>query len=118
MSSVSQPNAGTPLPKARSTSDIAAPNVSVLYLGPPKSGKTTCALSWPKPFVIYVEPNLAGLLGTHGIPYLTVDDMKPNPIAALQQQILPAIAAGRIAELTGGAEAETLVFDSLTVLLG
>jgi hypothetical protein len=35
----------------------------------------------------------------------------------LQQQILPAIAAGRIAELTD-RPVQTLVFDSLTVLLG
>jgi len=114
---VTAPPSPAPLPTARSTSDVMLPNISVLYLGPPKSGKTTCALSWPAPFVFYSEPNLAGLLGTADVPYLTVDDMSPEPITALQQRILPAIANGRIKELSGGREVHTLVFDSLTVFL-
>lgn len=105
------------LPKARNTADVQLPNVSVLYLGPPKSGKTTCALSWPDPFVFNFEPNLAGLLGADKVPYLTVDDMGPDVMAKLQGQILPAIAAGRIGEITD-KPVRTLVFDSLTVLLG
>ena len=105
------------LPRARTAADEAL-GLSILYIGPPKSGKTTCALSFPDPFVFYFEPNLAGLRASNPTPpYLLVDDMKPEPIAALQQQILPAIAAGRIGELTD-RPVKTLVFDSLTVLLG
>jgi len=106
------------LPKARSTTDVDVPAVSVLYIGPAKSGKTTCALSWPSPLVLYFEPNMAGLIGTHDIPYLTVDDMKPDVISALQQVILPTILNGKIAEIVGERPIRTIVFDSLTELLG
>lgn len=114
-----QPRPTAPgLPRAHNPEDIDIPAVSVLYIGPPKSGKTTCALSYPKPFVLYFEENKAGLIGTHDLRYLTVADMQPEPIAALQQIILPTIARGGIGDIVGDFEPRTIVFDSLTELFG
>lgn len=106
-----------PLPRARTNADDNL-GISVLYIGGGKSGKTTCAMSWPDPFVLYFDHNVDGLRATNPTPpYLLADDLKPDPITALTGQILPAIAAGRIGELTD-RPVKTIVVDSLTVLLG
>lgn len=107
------------LPKARDAAPSAVPVTSVLYIGPPKSGKTTCALSWPDPFVFDFGSNLAGLHGQLVIPphILGKDlgDTSAAILAKLEQLVLPAIANGRIAEMTD-RPVRTIVFEDLTYL--
>jgi len=126
---VSTPIAATPkpaafvppaLPRAHSTADTLIPYVSVLYVGVPKSGKSTCALSWPDPLVLDFGANLAALQGSHDLPYLKGTDIAPDSagiITRLEQVIIPAIANGRVSEITD-KPVKTIVFEDLTYLLG
>lgn len=87
------------------SADMPRPKRSVLYWGKPKSGKTHCMLTWPKPFGIYWDDNLSTLL-KFNVPFvhtnqkgerLTWDDF--------EKYVLPAIRNRSI-------DAETIVFDS------
>ena len=94
------PKVAPGLPKAHHTSEITHVCTSVIYVGVPKSGKTTCALSWPDPFVIDFGSNLSGLSSTLAdIPYLLSKDLGATSEAVIQNLtmiLLPAIKAGRI----------------------
>src|SRR5262245_55038269 len=75
-------------------------------------------MSWPDPFAIYLDANTAGLRATNPTPpHLLVDDLQPDPISALSQQVCPAIANGKIGELTD-RPVRTIVIDPITALLG
>ena len=111
------------LPKAHQTADIKRAPTSVLYVGPPKSGKTTCALSWPRPLVIDFGSNLSGLSGSvENIPYLLskyLGSTSEAVINTLTMRLLPALQAGRIHEIAEPEQpVETIVFEDLTYLLG
>lgn len=119
------PPATTPtkpaLPTIQSTSHISQLNVSVLYQGPPGEGKTTYALSWPNPFVLYFDKNLGTLRDFPGIPFVT-----PQTWQEVDQVWIPAIQNRRLTELVQGFvddngqhpypnyKVRTLVIDSFT----
>ena len=108
------------LPRARNTADTLIPYVSVLYVGTPKSGKSTCALSWPDPLVLDFGSNLAALQGSHDLPYLKGTDIAADStgiITRLERIIIPAIANGRVGEITD-KPIRTIVFEDLACLLG
>lgn len=108
------------LPRAHNTADVDVPCVSVLYVGPPKSGKSTCALSWPDPLVFDFGSNLAALMGSEKLPYVKGSDLGRDSgtiITALENVVLPGLAAGRVAEITD-QPVRTIVFEDLTYLLG
>jgi AAA domain len=108
------------LPKARNTADTPVPCISVLFIGPPKSGKSTCALSFPAPLVLDFGSNLAALMGSDNIAYLKGSDLGATSgeiIRSLEQLVIPAIANGRVQEITD-QPVKTVVFEDLTYLLG
>lgn len=91
--------ATAPKPAARqlliqSTSHIPQLNVSLIYQGPPKQGKSTYLLSWPSPFVLFFDKNLGVLRDHPGIPYVT-----PPSWEEVERDWIPAIANRRLTEL-------------------
>lgn len=121
--------ATAPKPAARqlliqSTSHIPQLNVSLVYQGQPKSGKTTYAFSWPSPFGLFCDKNLGTLRDFPGVPYVT-----PQTWEEIERDWIPAIANRRLSELVQSFTDEngikpypqykvrTLVLDSFTNFL-
>ena len=108
------------LPTARRTDSDRELKFSVLYQGPPKSGKTHCAVSWPDPLVLYTETNRATLEKHPGVRYLLPPDWD-NDINKLEIRILPELEHRRAHHLVGLPElssaVQTIVLDSMTVAL-
>lgn len=76
-----------------STSHIQQTNVSVMYQGPPGSGKTHCMATWPQPFFLYFDTNLSTLAKFDDIPFVTVQDW-----AEVERVWIPAIKNRRLTE--------------------
>jgi len=75
------------------TKDLGEQHHSVLYMGPPKTGKTHCAMSWPDPFVIYYDPNLATLTKFQGVPFCLpkgYNELATGPLMAIQNRQIEA----------------------------
>lgn len=87
------------------SADMPRPKRSVLYWGRPKTGKTHCMLTWPKPFVIYWDDNLSTLL-KFKVPFVHTNEKGERLTwEDFEKYILPAIRNRTI-------DAETIVFDS------
>jgi len=85
---------------------------SVLYQGPTKSGKTHAALSWPKPFAILWDKNMATARKFGFDPLAGAGNCcAPRNWDEFEKQILPKIRRREIA-------AETIVFDSYSFAAG
>ncbi len=89
----------------RHTEEIDAPSRSVLYWGSAKTGKTHNCLTWPDPFVIYWDDNLATML-KFDVPFISLNaNQEPLTFEEFRTQVLPAILNRKI-------PAKTIVFDS------
>jgi hypothetical protein len=116
--------AAPPLAKIQSSSHIPQLNVSLIYQGAPKSGKSTYALTWPDPFVFYFDKNMGVLREHPGVPFIQLDSWEE-----IEQRWLPAIANRRLTELVQAFtdddgqkpyatyKVRTLVVDSFTNFL-
>jgi hypothetical protein len=85
-------------------SDIADACVAVLYQGRSKTRKTSCAVTWPDPLIISVDPNRAPLARYPDAQVIVNPD-----VAVIENEILPALKAGKI-------DAKTVVLDSFSFL--
>jgi hypothetical protein len=90
---------------------------ALLLIGPPKSGKTTFALSFPKPWVLDCDNNLAGALRYHknlGEPvtdfFFDDPNEEPNP------DLRWSVAMKALVEAIKSPDVETIFVDGLTVL--
>lgn len=88
----------------QSTNSPAPERLTVLVQGPPKTGKTHLWTTFPRPFAIYYDPNLATLSKFPGISYCT-----PTSYSELAMSVLPEIQHRKL-------DADTIVLDSASFL--
>jgi hypothetical protein len=86
------------------TEDRYTGTFSLLLFGTMKHGKTYSMLSFPKPFVIYVDQNMSTLCNTPGVQYVVYKGWSD-----LTSRILPAIKNGLI-------DADTICLDTISSL--
>lgn len=89
---------------------------TVLYQGPPKSGKTHCALSWPNPGVLYTETNLATARKLVDEGRILLPHRWNQDVNELELKIIPKLEA-RKADEVFGHPVDTIVLDSMTEAL-
>lgn len=93
-------------------------NFGVLVIGPPKSGKTRLALSFPKPAILDCDGNLAGALRAGANDFLfedpNVDDngheLSPDKSWAKSMQFMKEAVALPL------EQCETIIIDGLSIL--
>lgn len=94
--------------KILSTSTIEQRRIALLLFGEQDTGKTFCAFSFPDPFGMYFDTNLATLRKFKDIPFIT-----PTSWQEMERNWIPAIRSRRLSELVG-RKIQTVVVDSLT----
>jgi len=87
---------------------------ALLLIGEPKSGKTTLAMSFPKPYIMDLDKNLSGALRHHGDKmgefwFDDVDDVE-KPEKKWSE------ACNRIVEACKTEGPETIIIDGLTIM--
>lgn len=92
----------TPPFEIKRGADMADAAFAVLLQGRQKTRKTTCALTFPDPFVISVDPNRSPLAF-----FPDAQVVIPKDVATVEREILPALQAGKV-------DAGTVVLDSFS----
>ncbi len=98
----------------QSTDNLPPSKLSVLYVGAPKSGKTHCTCTWPKPLVLYWDKNLATIKKFPGVEYVQLDSWKE-----FKQEVVPLIQNREWPNSSGELVPfpySTLVLDSASTL--
>ena len=102
----------------KSPSDFKASRAfALLLIGTPKSGKTTFALNFPKPWILDCDNNLAGALRYHkGTGDPITDFFFSDPNEEPDKDKRWQLAMRELVEAVKSPEVETIVVDGLTVL--
>lgn len=88
----------------QSTNTAPEGKITCLVQGPPKTGKTHFAASFPRPLFIYFDPNLATIQKFPDIQFI-----RPKDYAELATKILPAVQNRLL-------DCDTIVLDSASFL--
>lgn len=108
----------TPKPRYTVRSSMSAhadqPRPKVMHWGPPFAGKTQGALSYPGPFFIYFDPNVATLeKHPRAVPYVLVNDLN------VQDALADDVSKRRMSAIAQSLgfldyKVETIIVDSST----
>lgn len=86
---------------------------ALLLIGEPKSGKTTFAMSFPKPWILDLDNNLAGALRYHGDKQ---EGFFFEDLDGVDADKKWSVAVKAIEEACSSPEVETIIIDGLSVM--
>ena len=88
---------------------------ALLLIGEPKSGKTTAALNFPRPFVLDLDNNLSGALRHHGEDF-DMDTLYFENLEGVKPEKKWSAACKVIEEACNSPEIDTIVIDGISIL--
>lgn len=88
---------------------------ALLLIGEPKSGKTTAALCFPKPFVLDLDNNLAGAIRHHGDDF-DMNELYFEDLEGVEQDKRWSAGVLAIKEACASPDVETIIIDGLSIM--